>query len=521
MHWVRLLLLFTSVLLAFPVFAREELEGGEPVSREALRSTLNEHVGQARFAEAAWGIEVVSLESREVLYQHNAEKLLKPASNAKLFSGALALDRFGSDHRIRTSVYARSKPNEQGEIEGDLIVYGRGDPSMAARFRDGDYEGLLAPLAEAVAAAGVKRVRGDLVGDETYFVGAPFGSTWSWEDLQYYYGAQVSALTVQDNVIDLILRPGKAEGEPCSYELKPKTDYLEFVNWAVTGSSNSYPATSIYRPLASRKAFIKGSVPLGRSGYEESVSVPEPARWFVELLAEELEKVGVKVEGELRTRSWPIDAPTDVSHLVEITSVESAPMREMVARMMKPSQNLYAQLLLLQAGAAVARPGDTNSWTENLGLRELRKFAERAGIPDGQMLLEEGSGLSRGALVTPHAIIQLLRHMRNHPEAEAFREALPVAGVDGTLRSRLGKPGLKGNVRAKTGTIRYVNALSGYMTTRTGEELAFSILSNAYDARNRGNARAELDYIVELLWRLERGGEPGATSPSELEAAAN
>src|SRR5690606_14162687 len=136
----------------------------------------------------------------------------------------------------------------------------------------------------AIAEAGVKVVEGDLIGDETFFIGPPFGYNWTWDDMQYYYGAQVSALTVQDNVIDIILRPGMAEGEPCSFTLKPETDFVRFVNRTVTGSSNSYPATAIYRPVAKNVAYINGSVPLGHRGYDESVTVPEPALWFVTML---------------------------------------------------------------------------------------------------------------------------------------------------------------------------------------------------------------------------------------------
>jgi serine-type D-Ala-D-Ala carboxypeptidase/endopeptidase (penicillin-binding protein 4) len=150
---------------------------------------------EPRFAQAQWGVKVVSLDSGQILFERNADKLLKPASNAKLYTAALALDRLGPDYRIKTSFYAAAKPDAEGVIHGDLLVYGRGDPSFSARFNGGDYKKALQPAIDALLAAGVKKIDGGIVGDESYFRGAPFGTDWTWDDLQEYYGAPASALT--------------------------------------------------------------------------------------------------------------------------------------------------------------------------------------------------------------------------------------------------------------------------------------------------------------------------------------
>ena len=149
-----------------------------------LQTRLGEHLGQPRFAAAFWGVKIVSLDSGKTLFEHNAGKLLKPASNAKLFTGALALDRLGPEYRIKTSFYAAARPDSDGTLHGDLIVYGRGDPSFAARFNGGDYGKSLEPLVATLTATRVKRIEGDLIGDESYFRGPPFGSSWTWDDLQ-------------------------------------------------------------------------------------------------------------------------------------------------------------------------------------------------------------------------------------------------------------------------------------------------------------------------------------------------
>ena len=241
MQWFR----FSLVLLVLGSGLSTSAREGTGASTNGLaigelQRRLAAFIAQPRFEHGDWGIKAVSLISGETIFEHQGGHLLKPASNTKLFTGALALDAFGSDYRIRTSVYAARQPDAEGRV-GDLVIYGRGDPSIAARFRNGDYEGLLRPLAQAIAEAGVKVVEGNLIGDETFFHGPPFGSNWAWDDLQYYYGAQVSALTVQDNVIDIILRPGASEGDPCSYILKPKTGYVRFVNRTTTGKGRILP----------------------------------------------------------------------------------------------------------------------------------------------------------------------------------------------------------------------------------------------------------------------------------------
>ncbi|MBK8002185.1 MAG: D-alanyl-D-alanine carboxypeptidase/D-alanyl-D-alanine-endopeptidase [Verrucomicrobia bacterium] len=466
--------------------------------RAELQATLTAHLSQDRFHAAAWAVKVVSLDSGETFFEHNPHKLLKPASNAKLFTGAAVLDRLGPDFRIKTSLYAATRPEKSGTLRGDLIIYGRGDPCFAERFNGGSYSNILKPIVDAIAAAGIKQIKGDLIGDESYFRGPPFGTQWTWDDLQQYYGAEFSALTVQDNVVDLIIKPGDRIGAPCEIVTLPSTSYLAFSNRVVTVEADSKRRVSIYRPVGENVVYVSGWMPLTGSNLVDSVSVHDPARWFVTLLKEALARRGIRVTGNARTMNW-LDrqiAPLVLDDLVELGSVQSAPLRTILSRMMKPSQNLYAHLLLLQLGSNWRTPPMPEQTTEDVGLAEMNTFLKTAGVRDGDVLLEEGSGLSRGALVTPNSTIALLQHMRRHPHFEVFRESLPVAGVDGTLRNRMRNTAAAGNVRAKTGTLRYVNTLSGYLTNKAGENLAFSLMLNNYDG---DAARAALDKIVVTL----------------------
>ena len=471
---------------------------GETNGLAALQERLSNHMTQARFAAAMLGIEVGSLENGKTYFEHNARKLLKPASNNKLYTGALALDRLGSEFRIKTSLLAAARPDVEGVLRGDLIVYGRGDPSFSSRFRDGSYDDLLGPLADKLVAAGVKRIEGDLVGDESFFSGPPIGATWTWDDLQTYYGAEVSALTVQDNVVDLVFRPGRV-GAPVRMTTLPAVTPLIFSNRTETVAARTNAGINLYRPIGENVVYVSGRLGTNGSSVPDSVAVHQPARWFLTLLREAMNKRGVKVGGDLRVVNW-LDRqvmPLDLKSMLELGSVESPPLGEIVQRMMKPSQNLYAQLLLLQVGRRAETKRNASTNTEDAGLLELQKFLAEAGVRKGEALIEEGSGLSRGALVTPHATATLLRYMDKHRYSGIFRDSLPIAGVDGTLKNRFKNSAAVGNLRAKTGTLRHVNTLSGYVTNRSGERLVFSIMLNNYSAV--GGGRAEVDALGETL----------------------
>jgi D-alanyl-D-alanine carboxypeptidase/D-alanyl-D-alanine-endopeptidase (penicillin-binding protein 4) len=382
-----------------------------------------------------------------------------------------------------------------------LLVYGRGDPSFAARFNNGDYAKSLDPLVEALVAAGVKRITGDFIGDESYFRGPPLGSSWTWDDLQYYYGAEASALTHEDNVVDLLFKPGSKAGEPCVVETKPETRFLTFVNRTATIEAGGKRDINLYRPVGENVVYLSGQLPLQSSNWVDAVAVHNPALWFVTRLREMLEQRGIKVSGRTRAvnRLEREANPADHSKLIELAYVESRPLGEIISKMMKPSQNLYAQLLLLQVGARSQKSENRNQTTEDAGIEELNRFATEVGIQRGDLLFDEGSGLSRSALVTPNAIVQLLKFMSRHASTDVFRAALPVAGVDGSLRNRMKGTPAERNVTAKTGTIGYVHTLSGYVTSAAGERLAFSIMLNAYRSDSRTVARDDVDAIAVML----------------------
>jgi serine-type D-Ala-D-Ala carboxypeptidase/endopeptidase (penicillin-binding protein 4) len=460
-----------------------------------LQSRISGILAKPELASAIVGLKVVSLDTGRILFEENAAKLLRPASNMKLYTVAAALDRLSPDYRFVTSIYASTRPDAAGVVRGDLKIYGRGDPSIAARFNNGDYFKAIDDLAARIVAAGVKRVEGDLVGDESYFVGPKYGAGWEWEDLTWYYGAEVTPLSVNDNALDLFVKPGLAVGQPAVITTGPPDPLLTIVNKVTTSAKGRRRELSIHRGLNENTITITGSIPLEDRGYTSGIGISHPALLFVYLLRASLAQKGVVITGKSRTTgevsqpslitSVPISgtngSPTPFQN--EIATLQSPPFSLIAAQTLKPSQNLYTELILRTLGKVTPAPATISSLgqtSEELGLEAVKSFLKTAGIRPDALVLDDGSGLSRNDMITAEASVQLLVFMSKHRHANIFRDALPVAGVDGTLRNRMRGTAAQNNVRAKTGSLSSAASLGGYMTTGAGEKLAFSIMVNNY-----------------------------------------
>ncbi|HEY8223881.1 MAG TPA: D-alanyl-D-alanine carboxypeptidase/D-alanyl-D-alanine-endopeptidase [Pyrinomonadaceae bacterium] len=478
-----------------------------------LQNRITEILRRPELSPAMIGIKVVSLDTGRVLFEENSTKLLRPASNMKLYTVATALDRLTPDFRFTTSVYAPTKPDSSGVVRGDLIVFGRGDPSLAARFNNGDYFKGINDLADKIVAAGVKRVEGDLVGDESYFTGQQYGSGWEWEDLTWYYGAEVSALTVNDNALDLFVKPGPQVGKPAVITTGPPDPLLTIVNEVTTGAAGSRRQILIHRGLGKDTVQIKGSIPLDDRGYTGGIGISHPAMLLVYLLRSSLAQKGVTIKGRSRTIPAPIGGPafdpvqlTRLSNVppfsapIEIATHQSAPFSLIAAQTLKPSQNLYTELILRTLGnmlppanpssdssgdqsserSSQSAPIELRQTSEDRGVEVVKSFLKTVGIRPESLDLNDGSGLSRNDMVTADSTVQLLTYMSRHRYADVFRDALPIAGVDGTLRNRFKGTVAENNLRAKTGSLSSAASLGGYVTTAAGERLVFTIMVNNY-----------------------------------------
>ena len=464
-----------------------------------LQTQLAATFNAPRFGGALWGAKIVSLDSGRTWFEHHADRLLSPASNCKLFTAALALDRLGGDYRIVTPLRATTKPDASGDLRGDLIVSGRGDPSWKSRGTGKDFWATFEPFVAAIEKAGVKHITGDILTDTTYFRGPPSGAGWSADDLVEDFGAEISAVSLEDNFADVRVDPGSKAGDPGTLALVQPSTGLFLDNRVITTMEGGVKHLTRIRLPGENVVHFFGEVPLGSAATSLDVAVPHPSLWFAAALKEALVRRGIRVDGGARSVGWP-DAPLATTGSVQIGEISSPPLRVLLTSLVKASQNLETDLIFAHLGekyrATDAPPGQTS---EESAVALLRFFLTQNHLPADEVRFEEGSGLSRNNLATANAIVALLQFMKAHRAAKDFFDALPIAGVDGTIKRQMKGTAAENNVHAKTGSLRYANSLSGYVTTAAGEQLAFSFMLNRYVPLPGRTAVTELDDLAVLL----------------------
>lgn len=422
-------------------------------------------------------VHVSSADSR-VLFSHNSKKLFVPASITKLFPVAAALERLGSDFKVRTSVYVSGYPDQSGVLRGDLILYGRGDPNLSARFNAGNYLKPLEDLADQLAAKGVKRIDGNVVGDESYFDSPAIGAGWDPQDLQWYYGAEVSALSLDDNAVDLKVFPGAKKGALARIVMGPENTYMRISNQLVTGPKGSVASIKVSKPQNSNEIIVTGNIPINSRMRTYEISVHNPALFAATQFKTVLEKRGIGVSGQ----SVSVDSAArkssgvDVQNLTELAFLESIPLSEEIKIINKNSSNLHAEIILRHLGIERRKKTSSLATVDQLGLESVNDFMASSGLDLNAVVFKDGSGLSRHNLMSAEAGVALLNYAASKNYAQIFTHSLAISGVDGTLRNRLRANGLKEKVNAKTGTMDNINAMAGYATNSKGKKLTFSII---------------------------------------------
>ncbi|MGH8216820.1 MAG: D-alanyl-D-alanine carboxypeptidase/D-alanyl-D-alanine endopeptidase [Rhodanobacteraceae bacterium] len=468
----------------------------------SLAQGIDAYISQPRFAHAQWGIDVVSLGNGNTLYRHDADALFLPASNAKLYTSALALQTLGADARFATTLYATATPHADGTLTGDLILYGGGDPSLGNPEASPDWADR---FAETLAARGVRRIRGDLIADDTYFAGPLFGDGWEALDLQTDYGAQAGALGARNNVVHV--KVARDSTRCCSVTIDPDHSGMRVVN--LTG--NAAPL-GLYRPPGSAVLYATGSLRANQPRGSYALSAPDGALFAANLLRNALAQRGIALDGSVRALHWPEADAALANNPMEIARITSPPLSQLLVHMLKHSDNRYAQMLLQQVGVRTAATGvcpdraEPPQTSAEWGSCAMRAFLGRIGISNGEAVFNDGSGLSREDLVTPAATVKLLVWITHQPFANVLRDALPVAGIDGTLKYRMRDDYATDNVQAKTGTLSHVYTLSGFVTDAVGERLVFSLMLNRYQrptdefGRNvQPSPQSDLDAIATML----------------------
>jgi serine-type D-Ala-D-Ala carboxypeptidase/endopeptidase (penicillin-binding protein 4) len=459
-----ILLLILSVLLAGPLSAQALQGRMKPILKQNSR--------------VHWGIHAVQVKTGKVLATMNADKFFIPASNTKLFSSSMALLSLGAGHRFATRVLAGSAPDAGGNLRGDLVLYGGGDPSLSSRrypydkskaFED-DRLAPLRDLARQLKARGITRVGGNIVGDDTLWDFDPVPSGWGADDGVFEYGAPVSALTFNDNIFDLRL-------SAAGLELNPPVEYFDIAN-EVRFDPSQPRRIRVSRLPGERLLRISGNLPPGAAAYENQFAIDDPALYAAIAFRGVLIEEGIRVDGPAVARH---QKPAQLEG-VELARRESVPLSQIAEVTDKVSQNLYAELLLRSA----------------LQKTTLEEFLRQVGIDRKETNLEDGSGMSRLNLVSPQAIVQLLRFLALSGEGERFRSLLPIGAEDGTLRNRFDKNPKAKLIQAKTGSLSHVSALGGYAQSKKHGLIAFNIVANNYNV-TAAEVRKAIDALALVL----------------------
>lgn len=472
-------------------------------------------VAEPAVARAHWGVMVAGLDGVPT-YELNSGQLFQPASNAKLFTTAAAVHLLGTEQRFTTVLQGPFlSPQGEATLKGDLVLQGAGDANLSGRavpyvepsarpkgeIAETDPLRYLEEMTNSVVAAGVKRITGDVVGDDTRFPWQPYASDWAVDDLVWGYGAPVSALAINDNQLELKVTPGAQAGDAAFVTLDPAVPYYTLKTSVTTAAAKAQASVDVERELGSKVLKVTGTIAAGAGTYVEEVAIYDPAEYAAVALKALLEARGVRVDGRARAEHRVIGEPANFLHETReplstlpmiaaggasklptgrvlnfdanplVVQHTSPTVMEDIVVTNKNSQNLHAELLLHQLGKAYGSDGSTAQ-----GVRVVRQFLLNAGLDQDDFVFYDGSGLSGHDLVTPRATVKLLQFAATQPWFAAWKASLPVGGVDGSLAGRFTKEPLKGHVFAKTGTLGEARALSGYLECASGKTVIFSIL---------------------------------------------
>jgi len=478
----------TVVLLTFFLISAVGLES-RANSLESIQATIAKYLKRPGVRSALWGIQILDPETSSVLLEVNPDKTFLPASVLKVLTTSAALEKLGPDFRYRTGVYTNGTIDSNGVLSGDLVLVGRGDPNLTDPYGELFGKPAFLELAQELDSLGIKKVEGDVIGDDSYFSSDSTGKGWTAQALKSLYGAP-NALSINNNMLVVYVRP-TAFKEKVIVGMEPQNSYFRIRNLAKTGSRRAKQTVHVRMIRGTNTIEVTGILPSTRS-YTQDLLLERSAEVAASMLQDALRKEGVAVQGKVyafHSGDVPEEQRKGWRLLAEHTS---PPLIRGLEIINKKSQNLHAEMLLRTLGAEIKGSGTNES-----GLLAVKEFLVEAGIDSEKIKLNDGCGLSRENLVTPRFQTSLLQFLSQRYYSDLFRNTLAVSGTDGTLKNRLSALDVRGSIHAKTGTLNGVTTLAGYMTTKSGRNLVFSIFANRVYAVAR--VKKTIDEICSLF----------------------
>jgi D-alanyl-D-alanine carboxypeptidase/D-alanyl-D-alanine-endopeptidase (penicillin-binding protein 4) len=474
-HPSRRLVIGLAVLLALSgagCAARARPTVAPPPAVQLLQRDLDGTFNAPALDRTLWAVVVQSAGSHEQIYRLNPSKLVMPASNMKIVTLSAAAECLGWDFTFETRLYATG-PIAGGVLRGDLLVVGGGDPTINGR--GGNPRRVFLDWAARLKAAGITAIEGRIVGDDRAFDDEALGKGWAWDDLAAGYAAKFGALQYNEDLVSVLIRPGASVGAPASIEIRPGGSGLTVDNVVITSAADGSGHVDVQRLPGSGRLRVTGNVPLGSDETSLTASVDDPSQFFLQALHDTLVGEGIRIGNA--PALWNQSAtPVAEDPAGLLFAHRSPPLSELAVVLMKASQNLYAETLLRALGT------QTGNGSTAAGQDVIREVLTGWGVSPDAYVLADGSGLSRYNYITADAIARILSRMAADPRhAASFEATLPIAGQDGTLARRMKGTPAENNVKAKTGSMSNVRALSGYVATRDGEQLVFSIIANNFN----------------------------------------
>ncbi|TET32091.1 MAG: D-alanyl-D-alanine carboxypeptidase/D-alanyl-D-alanine-endopeptidase [Planctomycetota bacterium] len=460
----------------------------ESESGAKLKALLDAHLATRNLPGEVIGVLVADAGGGQPVYEQNGKRLFIPASNMKLVTTAAALEILGCAFKFKTSLY-RQGPLENGIVKGDLLVAGSGDPNISGRFHDKDPAAIFKKWAAKLKAAGIKRVTGSIILDDTVFDRVFIHADWPKNQLQEWYEAPVGALALNDSCVDVTVKPGTQAGAPAVIIFSPPTKYLQLANRCTTTSNKKKHTFGYTRRHGSTTLTVRGKFWTGTKARTFNVTVPDPVKYFGTVLLETLASEGIRVSGGIRMA----DPGAPPSPEVEVATHTST-LEKTLPVMNKRSQNFYAECIF----KAIGKKSKGKGTFEN-GAAAVGGVLEKWGISKSSFTLRDGSGLSKKNMITPQALLAVMRKVYGGKHKKMFLGSLAVGGVDGTLKKRFRKSPVKGNVRAKSGYLTGTSALSGFVTGKSGKTAAFVILINGLKTSN-AQAKKWQQKLVEIVY---------------------